>query len=1149
MPTPLNVLLVGDDSADADLLLAELRRAGFDPKWKRIESEPDFLAELKNAPDIVLAAYSLPRFSGLRVAELLQASAWNIPFILISAAAGEELAVEAMQRGAADYLLKDGIGRLGSAVERALAEKQKRAERLQAEENLRASERHYRELLENAHEMIQTISADGRIVYVNPAWRQVLGYSGDEAARLNFIDIVHPQSRSKCQELFRQLMTEQRAAQVDAQFVTKAGRTLSVEGTVNCQVLAGEQAVARCFFRDVTERKRAEVNFVRLAAIVESSDDAIIGKDLDGIVNSWNKGAEKIFGYSAAEMLGTSILRLIPAERHAEETQILEQIKRGHSVEHLETLRITKDGRRIHVSVTSSPIQDHTGKIIGVSKVSRDITARKRVEEDLRSSHAQLEQMTTHSAAVIYQLRMAGQNVVPIGVSANITAILGFTQAETLSYEWWLAALHPDDRELAIASIANTLRQGTNRTEYRIRHKQGGYRWIEDNRRVILDGAGQPLEIIGVWMDVTERKQAELRIRQLSQAVEQSPVSIVITDSQGRIEYVNARLCELTGYAAADLNGQNPRLWKSGETLPGKYRDLWATISAGNIWYGEFHNRKKNGDLYWESASVAPITDAAGRITHFLAVKEDITERKRLEQEARWRTTLMEAQLNSSLDGILMLDEQGRKILDNQRFNDIHKMPAAIAGSNVTEQRLNFVAGQVKDPKRFLQRLAHLNAHPEEVSRDEIEMLDGTILDRYSSPVRDKAGKYYGRIFAFRDITQHRKLEQQFHQAQKMESIGQLAGGIAHDFNNILGAIIGYTDLARAQLADDGFGAQCLDEIAKASGRATDLVRQILTFSRQQEHERKPTRLDEAVVEALKLLRASVPTAVEFNTSLSEVPPVLADPTAIHQIVMNLGTNAWYAMKARPGTLTVELAAMDLSADFAAGHADLKPGSYVRLTVGDTGTGMDAATLNRIFDPFFTTKPVGEGTGLGLAVVHGIMKSHEGSITVYSQVGEGTVFHLYFPALAAAKAAPARKSDAVPQGSGARILFVDDEEPLAWLGKRMLERLGYVVTVQTNPLHALAAFREQPGEFDLVLTDFTMPNASGTSLAAQLLELQPGLPIILLSGYRGVMTEEKVKELGFRELLLKPYTIRSLGESVYRVLHPPHPAQPSQPQA
>ena len=405
-------------------------------------------------------------------------------------------------------------------------------------------------------------------------------------------------------------------------------------------------------------------------------------------------------------------------------------------------------------------------------------------------------------------------------------------------------------------------------------------------------------------------------------------------------------------------------------------------------------------------------------------------------------------------------------------------------------------------------------------------------------PVRNAAGEIYRIAGTAEDITEKYKLEEQFRQAQKMESIGQLAGGIAHDFNNILTSLVGYVDLIKMELPENVFVRNALGEISKATQRATDLVKQILTFSRQGRQERSPVELNQTVLEALRLLRASLPSSIQIQTELGKSPLVLANVTAIHQLIMNLGTNAWHAMREKPGTLGIEIKALTVTPEFVLTHPDLRPGSYVRLSVSDSGTGMDRLTLARIFEPFFTTKAVGEGTGLGLAMVHGIMKGHDGAVFVTSQPGQGTEFHLYFPALETESVPPAMAATPIPPGQGENILFVDDELALAVLAKKMLERLGYVVTATSNPSDAIAALRAQPDKFDLVITDLTMPGMDGLKLGRELLQIRPNLAMILTSGYTGIMTTEKVRQLGFQALLQKPSTLQTLGEAVHHALHP-----------
>ncbi len=398
-----------------------------------------------------------------------------------------------------------------------------------------------------------------------------------------------------------------------------------------------------------------------------------------------------------------------------------------------------------------------------------------------------------------------------------------------------------------------------------------------------------------------------------------------------------------------------------------------------------------------------------------------------------------------------------------------------------------------------------------------------------------------GIMFAVaRDITDRRRLEEQFRQAQKLEAIGTLAGGIAHDFNNILTAITGYAELARQGARNNPGVCLHLDEVQTASARATSLVRQILAFSRRDEQQqRQPLQLNLALAEPLKLLRATIPSIIEFDVELApDLPPVLADATQINQLVVNLCTNAWQAMKPRPGRLQVRLDKFAVDALLAESNLLLHPGTYVRLSVSDTGHGMDPETQTRIFEPFFTTKAPGEGTGLGLSVVHGIVQGHDGAITVYSELGTGTAFHVYLPAYEGDVQTKVQPAAEVPRGSGERVLFVDDEKPLALLGQKMLERLAYKVETTSSVLEALDRFRANPTGYDLVVTDMTMPTMTGIDFAAELLAIRSDLPIVLTTGFNASLTPARVRELGIRELVPKPHSMLLLAQAMHRALRP-----------
>ncbi|HEY7492641.1 MAG TPA: ATP-binding protein, partial [Candidatus Tectomicrobia bacterium] len=386
------------------------------------------------------------------------------------------------------------------------------------------------------------------------------------------------------------------------------------------------------------------------------------------------------------------------------------------------------------------------------------------------------------------------------------------------------------------------------------------------------------------------------------------------------------------------------------------------------------------------------------------------------------------------------------------------------------------------------------------------------------------------------EMVERQRLAEELRQGQKMEAVGRLAGGVAHDFNNILAAIIGYTELATLNMPASSPAWHQLQEVLRACQRAKALVQQILTFSRRTEQAHTPVQLSPLVKEALALLRASLPSTIEIRQHIApNVGAVLADPNQLHQVIINLCANAEYAMRQAGGVLEVRLEAVDVDAILAAQHPTLCLGPHVRLTVRDTGQGMPPEVVQCIYDPFFTTKAAGEGTGIGLSVVHGIVVNHGGTITVESQVGEGTTFTIYLPRIAWDMAVEGQADETIPHGQG-RLLFVDDEPALVRLGYSVLTQLGYDVAAYTSSPEALAAFQAAPQRFDLVITDYTMPQMTGDVLTCALRRLRPDIPIILETGFSHTIDAEQAAALGINAFLLKPWTVRELARTIAQVL-------------
>jgi PAS domain S-box-containing protein len=410
--------------------------------------------------------------------------------------------------------------------------------------------------------------------------------------------------------------------------------------------------------------------------------------------------------------------------------------------------------------------------------------------------------------------------------------------------------------------------------------------------------------------------------------------------------------------------------------------------------------------------------------------------------------------------------------------------------------------------------------------------------------IRDDSNRPLRRLSLVRDISEKKKLEAELRQAHKMEAVGTLAGGIAHDFNNILAAIMGYIELMQLEVPEGHAIQHSLNQVLKATHRAKDLVNHILTFSRQSPKEKKPVRLHQIIHEALKLIRATIPTTIAITSDITELGgAVLADPTQIHQVIMNLCTNAAHAISDRKGgIISISLSQVELTGQDVRAFTQITPGPYARFSVRDNGVGMTPEVLGRMFDPFFTTKELGTSTGMGLSVVHGIVKSHNGTIAVESEVGVGTLFHVYFPLIpleAGAEIPDDQKQGELPAQTGTeRILFVDDEKNLVNIGDRMLRRLGYQVTAVASSEEALRIFSKSPHTFDLLITDMTMPEMTGLELVEKIHEIRPEFPVILCSGYDKRIAGKKLSAMGIRYFALKPLEVREFGKLIREALKP-----------
>ena len=512
-------------------------------------------------------------------------------------------------------------------------------------------------------------------------------------------------------------------------------------------------------------------------------------------------------------------------------------------------------------------------------------------------------------------------------------------------------------------------------------------------------------------------------------------------------------------------------------------------------------------------------------------IARNITERKLVEMEL----SRLAAAIEQTVESVIILDKNGKIQYANKPFFRI----SGYSREEVLGRTTAFLKSNKKDDETFYRgMLSTVSTKSVWTGRISNRKKDGSIYEAETtiSPVRDKSGKVVNYVAVERDVTEEVILERQLRQTQKIEAIGTLAGGIAHDFNNILSAIIGFSEMSLEDIPEGHPAKHHAAQILRAATRGRDLVRQILVFSHRNEEERKHFKLSLIIKEALKLLRASLPSTIEIRERVDEESGVIfASPTQIHRVLMNLCTNAGHAMRTKGGVLEVCLSRFDLDSANEAPCLGMECGQYLKMSVSDTGEGMTPEVLDRMFDPFFTTKSPSEGTGMGLAVVHGIVKSHGGAITVRSAPARGSVFDVYFPSVEVTYAEEAETPSVSSSGTG-RILLVDDEDLIVEVGSSMLARLGYEVQAAWDSVEALEIFRRSPDKFDLVITDQTMPRMTGTELARELTALRPDIPIILCTGYSDVASRTMAKDMGIREFLVKPVSRSELAESIRRVL-------------
>lgn len=1126
MDQPLRVLIIEDTEDDALLLVQELRRGGYEPTYRCVNNAETMKAALAEQNwQVVLADYSMPGFRALAVLALLQENKLDLPFIIILDTGDEDVAAAAMKAGAHDYLLKSNLVRLVPVVERELREAEMRRGGRQAIQALHDQELHFRALIEKTLDVIALVDSTSLITYASPAITRVLGYTPAEFTGRSATDFLHPDDFDEGMVLFQQLLQQQLKTSVSAQFRFRhkdgSWRWLEAIGT-NLLAEPSVQAVV-VNFHDITTRKQTEGELAQRAAHMAMINE--IGRkiaallDLDGVLHRAAHLVQQTFGYhhvalflvegelarlraiagsyegyfpaNHSQKLGQGIIgwvgtfgeKIVANDVSAEPRYI--SLIANHTVTEAELcLPIKVANQVVGILDIQSPqrqafsendviaMETLTHQIaVAIENarlyeaVQRELTERKRVEAEIRRRNRELALLNQVIAASVIP---AETEVVLQTACRELALIFGMSQAYAALFnegkteavvvaEYFVDGATATLTEPQSTGLGQTLPVAANPIlQYLLSHKAPLL--IEDalhnpgltrmreliQRRKIASIFALPLliegEVVGgLELETTEPRHflaeevnlawsvadqvsnalARARLAQtrerLIAAIEQAAESVIITDTEGAILYVNPAFEHVSGYSRTEIIGQNPRILKSSQQDEAAFKDMWATITVGQVWHGRFVNKRKDGALYTEDVTVAPVRNSSGKIVNYVSVQHDVT--------------------------------------------------------------------------RELQ------------------------------------------------------LEEQYHQAQKMEAIGRLSGGIAHDFNNLLVVITGYSELLLQRHTDPNSTIyKYVEEIKKAGEQAALLTQQLLVFSRRQMLKPKVVNLNLVIIEVEQMLRRLIGEDIELVTVLAEkLGQVKADPGQIGQVIMNLVINARDAMP-QGGKLIIETANIDVDKSDARQHFDLNPGLYVMLTISDTGVGMDEQTQAHIFEPFFTTKKHGQGTGLGLATVYGIVKQSGGYVWVYSKPGQGAVFKVYLPRLDEGSPSPSSKPDvsqAKPPGGVETVLVVEDEDTVRSLACQVLAENGYTVLAARHGPEALSLCEHYHEPLHLLVTDVVMPQMSGHELAQHLLQLRPELKVLYISGY----TDEALVYHGILEaglfFLQKPFTPNTLAGKVREVLDTP----------
>ncbi len=1130
-----------------------------------LDNTRDAIFQIDLQGGFLFANAAAERLSGYTPEELLSLNLWalvvqdyhalvrdRLQQRAAGAVADSSLEVEIWRKDRRRVWLELNLSSVKDATERLVAvhgEARDITQRKRAEVALHGSKQYLQHIIDNTREVIFQIDLQGRFVFVNATAEKFSGYTPDQLLQMRIVDVVAPAYHELVHDRLRQRIAGNIAeSSVDFEIRHRDGHQLWAELTTSGVVDAEAQLIAlQGVVRDITARKRAELAVQAskhyLQRIIDTTREVIFQIDLKGNFIFANAAATRLSGYTPEQLMHMNVLDVVTADYHPLVLSRLQARAAGHSAESdVEFLIRHEAGHSVWAELTTSGVLDADGQLVAVQAVVRDITARKRAELAVHGSQQHLQRIIDNTREVIFQIDLQGRFLF-----ANATAerLSGFTPEQLLGMNV-LDVVAPEYHELVRARLhqRSTGQVAASSVEFEIRCRDASRVWAELTTSGVVDAQGQLTAVQGVVRDISERKRAEEALR-ASQAlycslVEHLPQCVFRKDREGRFLFCNQRFADDVGRPVAEILGQTDAAFFPPHLAQAYRQDDLSVMETGQTLDKTEEHRTVEGRKMFVQIVKTPLRDAAGAIVGIQGIFWDISERLRTDASAARLAMAVE----QAAEPIVITDAEARILYVNPAFEQI----TGYTRRETYGQNPRLLKSGKQDLDFYRRMWATLGTgqvwHGHFINRRK----DGSLIEEEAtiSPVLNAEGVVSNYVAVQRDVTREVALEAQNRQAAKMEAVGRLASGVAHDFNNQLLVMRGFTEIVLAHLPPDHPLQEDLHEIQQAARRSADLVRQLLTFSRQQTIAPVELDVNAAISGSLKMLGRLIGENIRLHfVPQPDLGHVFMDPSQLDQIVANLAVNARDAI-ADTGHLFIETALRRIpSSDQPAQGTAAAPGDYVVLTFRDDGAGMTPEIQSHIFEPFFTTKGVGKGTGMGLATVYGIVTQNNGTIAVHSAPGQGATFTICLPRSSeAACDATTETAECIPPGTET-ILLAEDEASALNLIQSMLKQQGYKVLPASTAAEALRLCEHHAEPIHLLLTDVVMPELGGKGLAERVQVLRPGIRVLYMSGYPEDSLERHGHLPAGLHVMQKPFTAAALAQRIRAALDAPPTPPPA----